>query len=163
MEASARRASAVLSEHYSPVPEPLRIGQPILLRVYIGAFGVVWCGLVAAGFLDLVPRPESLLLLGMFAFGASLTYRMFRLEVVADPSGLLIRNYYRTRRYDWSEVEDFRVGGPMLGMPFGQVIHALLVNGEVVTLDVTMRPWAFGRGAVRERYLRQLREWVGRS
>ncbi|MCA1707420.1 MAG: PH domain-containing protein [Actinobacteria bacterium] len=145
------------------MPASVRIRQPIALRVYIGVFGIGWCGFVAAGFVDLVPRPESLLLLGMFVFGASLTYRMIRLEVVADSSGLLIRNYYRTRRYDWSDVEDFRVGGPTLGMPFGKVIHALLADGEIVTLDVTMRPWAFGRGTrERERYLQQLREWAPR-
>lgn len=143
------------------VPEPLRIRQPTALRVYMGAFGIVWCGFIAGGLADLVPRPESLILLGMLAFGALLTYRMVRLEVVADASGLLIRNYYRTKRYDWSEVEDFRVGGSMLGMPRGKVIHALLVDGEVVTLDVTMRPWAFGRAIeTRDRYLRQLREWA---
>jgi len=61
------------------------------------------------------------------------------------------------------DVEDFRLG-PMLGMPFGRVIHALLANGEMVTLDVTMRPWLFGKGREqRDRYLRQLRGWVGRA
>jgi hypothetical protein len=33
-------------------------------------------------------------------------------------------------------VEDFRLG-TMMGMPFGRVIHVLLRNGEVVTLDIT--------------------------
>ena len=120
--------------------------------------------IVAVGFFGLVPRPEALIPLGMLAFGGSLTYRMFRLEVVADDAGLLIRNYYKTRRYSWAEVEEFRLGSAMLGMPFGKVIHALLANGEIVTLDVTMTPALFPRGRKRrERHLRQLQEWVGRT
>lgn len=144
--------------------EPLRIRQPTALRIYIVAFGVFWCGIVAVGFVSLVPRPEALIPLGMLMFGGSLTYRMFRLEVVADGTGLLIRNYYRTHRYHWEDVEDFRLGSPMMAMPFGKVIHALLANGEIVTLDVTMRPWLLGRGREqRDRYLRDLRKWVGRA
>jgi hypothetical protein len=146
------------------VPEPLRIHQPTALRAYIGAFGVFWCGIVAVGFFGLVPQPEALIPLGMLAFGGSLTYRMVRLEVVADDAGLLIRNYYKTRRYSWAEVEEFRLGSATLGMPFGKVIHALLANGEIVTLDVTMTPALFARGRKRrERHLRQLQEWVGRT
>jgi hypothetical protein len=146
------------------VPEPIRLRQPTALRVYIGAFGIFWCGIVAIGFVGLLPGPEALIPLGMLGFGGSLMYRSFRLEAVADDTGLLIRNYYRTRRYDWGDVEDFRLGSPMLGMPFGKVIHVLLTNGEIVTLDVTMRPWLFGRGREqRDRYLQQLREWVRRA
>ena len=146
------------------MPEPLHIREPIVLRAYIGVVGVFSCAIVAVAFVSLVPRPESLVPLGLFAFGSWLMYRMFRLEAVADESGLLIRNYYRTHRYEWRDVEDFRLGSPMLGMPFGTVIHALLANGEIVTLDVTMRPWLFRRGKEqRDRYLRQLRQWVGRA
>ena len=150
--------------HHASVSEPVRIRQPTALRVYIGAFGVFWCGMVAVGFVSLVPRPEALIPLGMLAFGGSLMYRMLRLEAVADEAVLFIRNYYKTRRHDSADVEDFRLGSPMLGMPFGKVIHVLLLDGEIVTLDVTMRPRLFGRGREqRERYLQQLREWVGRA
>lgn len=155
--------SAVHPGDTAPVPEPLRIHQPIAVRVYIGIFGVVWCGFVAAGFVSLAPHPDSLILFGMFAFGATLTYRLFRLEAVADDSGLLVRNYYRTRTYKWPEVEDFRLGSPTMGLPIGKVIHVLLANGEIMTLDVTMRPWLLRRGKQKlDGYLRQLRAWVGR-
>lgn len=83
----ARTAVAAI-RHNGHVPEPLRIRQPSALRAYIGGFGVFWCGIVAVGFLGLVPRPEALIPLGMLAFGGSLTYRMFRLEAVADDGGL---------------------------------------------------------------------------
>jgi hypothetical protein len=156
--------AAVPIRQHACVPEPLRIRQPTALRAYIGGFGVFWCVLVSVGFFGLAPRPEALIPLGMLAFGGSLTYRMFRLEAVADDGGLLIRNYYKTRRYSWGEIEDFRLGSPMLGMPFGKVIHALLVNGEIVTLDVTMMPALLGRGRKRrENHLRQLQEWVART
>jgi hypothetical protein len=51
-------------------------------------------------------------------------------------------------RFGWDEIEDFRLGHPVMVIPFGRVIHVLLWNGEVVTLDITTMHWrfAFGKG-----------------
>jgi hypothetical protein len=50
----------------------------------------------------------------------------------------------------------------MNGLPFGWVIHALLRNEEVVTLDVAAYSWslAFGAKAKREEILHRLRKWL---
>jgi hypothetical protein len=80
---------------------------------------------------------------------------------VADESGLLVRNLYRTWRLPWDEVEDFRVGQAMMGMPFGKVIHVLLRNGEVVKVEVTIKPGVFsGGGVLLEQTLQRLRPWL---
>ena len=159
----ARSSSSNTGKTVACPNEPLRIRQPIAVRVYTGVFGLIWCGFVATGFLSLVPRPESLIPLGMLVFGATLTSRLVRVEAVADDSGLLVRNYYRTRTYKWSEVEDFRLGNPTMGLPIGKVIHVLLASGEITTLDVTMRPLLLSRGKEKlDGYIRQLRAWVDR-
>jgi PH (Pleckstrin Homology) domain-containing protein len=97
-------------------------------------------------------------------FGVTFIYRIDSMKVVADESGLLIRNLLRTSRFPWGEVEGFRPGRSMMAMPFGQVIHVLLRNGEVVTADVTARPWIlFGGRARLERTLQDLRRWLPRQ
>jgi hypothetical protein len=50
-----------------------------------------------------------------------------------------------------------------MGLPIGKVIHVLLANGEITTLDVTMRPLLLSRGKRKlDGYIRQLQAWVGR-
>jgi hypothetical protein len=70
--------------------------------------------------------------------------------------------FFRTQHFRWDEVEDFRLGRVMNGLPFGWVIHALLRNEEVVTLDVAAYSWSltFGARAKREQILNRLREWL---
>lgn len=72
-----------------------------------------------------------------------------------------MRNHYRTRRYSWDEVEGFRVGTPTMGMPVGKVVHALLADGSIIALDVTMRPWLLSKSKAKlDRHLEALRAWV---
>ena len=65
-------------------------------------------------------------------------------------------------RFGWDEIEDFRLGHPVMVIPFGRVIHVLLWNGEVVTLDITTMHWAFAFGgkAKQEQVLKRLRGWL---
>lgn len=136
---------------------------PLPMRVYVGVFGIFWLGGVATGLVRMFPQPETLVLVAMLVFGATLVYRMLRLEVVANGEGLLVRNHFRTRRYGWDEVEDFRLGSPGFGLPFGKVVYVLLAGGDVTTLDVTMRWGLTGRSRDKiAAYLSALREWGGR-
>jgi hypothetical protein len=50
----------------------------------------------------------------------------------------------------------------MMSLPFGWVIHALLRNGEVATVNITANRWGFGSGGrqKREEMLRRLRGWL---
>lgn len=144
----------------------MRIRPPTALRVYTGLFGLFWCGFVLVALVATLVdrRPEALFLVFMLAFGGTLSYRMFRMEVVADVEGLLVRNYMRTKRYRWSEVEGFRLASPSFGMPFGKTIYALLTDGEMSSLDVTMQMGLLPGGRrKRDAYLTQLRQWTDQA
>jgi hypothetical protein len=82
----------------------------------------------------------------MAALGTAFILRTWSIRFVADESRLLVCNFFRTWRFRWDEVEDIRLGRPMIGMPFGRVIHVLLRNGEVVILDITTMHWGFAFG-----------------
>jgi hypothetical protein len=145
------------------VGQPVEIRVPIAVRVYGVCFGLLWVGFLIVGITR--SEPSQIPFAGFMAiFGVAFIYRIDGIKVVADESGLLVRNIFSTSRFRWGEVEDFRLGRSMMGMPFGQVIHVLLRNGEVVTADVTMRPWImFGGRAKLERTLQELRRWRPRQ
>jgi hypothetical protein len=77
----------------------------------------------------------------MVAFGVGFTSRMAMVKLQVDESGVVVRNFIRTWRFDGSENEDFRLGRAAVGQLFGQVIHVLLRNGEVVTADASWASW----------------------
>jgi hypothetical protein len=101
----------------------------------------------------------------LIVIGVAVGIRSVSLKCVADESGLLVRNLLGTRRFGWGEVEDFRWGRPVMGVPFGRVIYALLRNGEVVALDISASYWTFpfGRRPSPEQLLQRLREWLPRQ
>jgi hypothetical protein len=137
------------------------IRQPAAMRIYFVFFGLLWVGAL------LVPNgirsgSDALLILLVGVVGVAFIARIASLRVLADESGLHVRNFFRTQHFPWEEIEDFRLGRPMSGLPFGWVIHVLLTNEEVVTLDVTASNWslAFGGREKREQVLNTLREWL---
>jgi hypothetical protein len=118
--------------------EPIEFRQPAPVRIYFVCFALLWVGsLVAFG----IRSPsDALITVLVSAIGVAFIIRIWSVKFVADESGLVVRNFFRTLRLGWGEVEDFRLG-TMMGMPFGRVIHVLLRNGEVVTLDITASHW----------------------
>jgi hypothetical protein len=93
----------------------------------------------------------------MLGLGESIVFLVLRLAVIADETGLVVRNNFGTEQLRWSEVEDFRVGAAR----GGQMIHVLLRTGEFLPLDVTLRPALFGRGRRKlNSYLSALRAWL---
>ncbi len=142
--------------------QPIEIRLPIAIRIYGACFGLVWVGFLIAAITS-SKASEIPFAAFMAIFGAAFIYRFVGVWIVADESGLLIRNLYRTWRFRWDEVDDFRLGRPM-AMPFGQVIHVLLRNGEVVTADVTASSWTLFSGRAKlERTLQELRRWLSRQ
>lgn len=139
--------------------EPIEFRQPAALRIYAVCFGIFWVGsLLWFG----VRSPSDLLITALFiVVGLAIIAANTSIKFVADESALHVRNFVRMQHFRWDEVEDFRLGRPAWG-PFGYVIHALLRNGEVVTLSVTASHWgfAFGGKAKREQLLQSLREWL---
>jgi hypothetical protein len=119
----------------------------LAVRVYVVVFTCFWCGSVFAGLIAAAAHgsPAVLILLLVVAFGLTLGYRIFRLSVALGSQDLLVRNFYRTRRIVRAEVEGFRQGA-LSQQPFTRGIYVLLRDGTVFPLDVTARPYFFGRG-----------------
>jgi hypothetical protein len=140
--------------------QPVVIRTPLLLRMYVIGFMAFWVGAVFS--FPIASPSDALLVTVMVAFGVAFASRMAMVKLQVDESGLLVRNLVRTWRFDRAEVEDFRLGRDAMGLPFGQVIHVLLRNGEVVTADASWASWGFlfGGRAKREEVLLRLREWL---
>jgi apolipoprotein N-acyltransferase len=131
-------------------------------RIYIICFSLLWIGLSTA---SMIASPYNTpIAMILIAIGLAFGIRITSLGFVADESGLLVRNFFQTRQFGWGEVEDFR-WGRLMGMPFGQVIYALLRDGELVSLDISTSYWGvpFGRRPKMEQMLQRLREWLPRQ
>lgn len=132
------------------------------MRIYVAVFSTVWCGFVLFGFVAalLDGSAVALIPLGMFAFGATLAYRLLSLSVVATEEELIIRNYLSTRRLPRGQVESFRIGSPSMGS-FGKAVMVLLRDDTVVSMDATARPFR-GLGGQRQldAAITRLREWL---
>jgi hypothetical protein len=142
------------------VRQPVEIRQPAAIRIYVVAFILFWVGALVWGG---IPSPFDVpILVFMATSGLALAARIQMLKLVADDSGLLVRNLFRSWRFRWAEVEDFRLGTPAMGMPFGQVIHVLLRNGDVIAVDITASNWGLlFRGKTKlDQLLKRLREWL---
>lgn len=140
--------------------QAIEIRQPAAVRIYVVAFTVFSVAVLVWGG---IPSPvDALILVFMAAFIVALAARIQMLKLVADDSGLLVRNFFRSWRFKWAEVEDFRLGTPPMGMPFGRAIHVLLRNGEVIAVDVSASNWGllFGGKTKHEQLLKRLREWL---
>jgi len=142
--------------------QPVEMRQPMAARIYIICFSLLWIGLSTA---SMIASPYNTpIAMILIAIGLAFGIRITSLGFVADESGLLVRNFFQTRQFGWGEVEDFR-WGRLMGMPFGQVIYALLRNGELVSLDISASYWGvpFGRRPKMEQMLQRLREWLPRQ
>src|SRR6266545_6705568 len=69
------------------------IRPPLIQRVFVLVFFLVWCGAVATGFVVAVAHgsPAAIFLAIMLAFGATLGYRMLRMCVEVHGNELLVR------------------------------------------------------------------------
>ena len=76
------------------VRQPIEIRQPAAVRIYVVAFTVFSVGLLVWGG---IPSPvDVLILVFMAAFIVALAARIQMLKLVADDSGLLVRNFFRS-------------------------------------------------------------------
>ena len=136
---------------------------PRAVRIYVCAFGALWCSFVAlALFASVVARTAAALIpLGMLAFGGYFFYRTLRMGVVTSADEMLVRNWWRTWRVRRRDIEDFRIGGAGPMVMFGKSIYALLADGTILPLDVLARPMFFSFWGRRlNTALAQLKAWA---
>jgi hypothetical protein len=141
------------------------IRLPKAVRIYTSVFVVIWCAgvLTAAVVIAVHGSPAAIVPVIMFAFGATIGARTFRMSVAFGADVLIVRNFIRTRTLRREEIEAFR-SGAVSYQPFGRTIYALLRDGSVFPLDVASRPYRLGRGRSKlEERLAMLRGWLNQT
>lgn len=125
------------------------IRQPVFLRGYSFAFGALWFALLTYAVVRGAAHGSGAMfvLLFMLVVGLLVPYRMARMSVIGDGDSLTVRNRWLTKHLRSSDIEGFRLGRSAYGMPGVSVIHALLADGTILTLDVTMAPTLFSRAS----------------
>lgn len=126
------------------------------LRLYIIVFATFWIGSLVWIMIDengtapFVPLIMSLV-------GALFFVRFFGLAMEVGSEGVVVRNLLRTLRLPWERVDGFRVQrGLGFGSPLGRTVSLLFDGDDAITVDATMRSWAFTGGH------RQVQEMVTR-
>jgi len=105
----------------STMREPTEIRQPVAMRIYLLLFSLLFVGTVLVP--DGVGSGSDVVLIPVFlVVGVAFFGRIASLRALADESGLHVRNFVRTQHFQWDELEDFRLGRPMISLPFGWVI-----------------------------------------
>ncbi len=136
----------------SNVERSYRITTGTGLRLYLFVFGAIWIGILIEIMLH-AESPARYLPLVMILLGCLWFSRIFGLVVDVSPTGIEVRNLFRTIRLPWERIDGFRVQRSLgFGFPLGRAV-SLLVDGEdAITLDATMRSWAStgGHQQVRE-------------
>ena len=142
-----RRRSGMMSDVGS-----YRITTGTGLRLYIIVFAAIWIGILMEIMLH-AKGPARYLPLVIILLGCLWFSRIFGLVVEVSSNGIVVRNLFRTIRCPWERIDGFRVQrGLGFGSPLGRTVSLLLDGGDALTLDATMRSWAFtgGHDAVRE-------------
>jgi Bacterial PH domain len=120
----------------------------VFAAIWIGS--LVWIMVGEDGESWFVPLIMSLV-------GALFFVRFFGLAVEVGPEGVVVRNLLRTLRLPWEQIDGFRVQrGLGFGSPLGRTASLLFDTDDALTIDATMRSWAFTGGH------RQVQEMVAR-
>jgi hypothetical protein len=142
----------------------VRIESTWQRRASVVAFGVVWTtvlvGLLNIRLIHGLQPVEWLVAVAVFATLLLVWVRFYRVVVVAEPAGLLIRNTFSTRRFRWDDIERFEIDEPDSPLdPWQIVCHRR--SGRKVVLEATRRVNLSPRSrqAV-ETYLRDLQAWL---
>lgn len=122
----------------------VRVQQPVENTVTVGAFTVATSAVLLVALTQTSPGVGSLVGIAVLLALWLYAYRVLRVVAVADDEGLLVRDWLTTHRYDWSEVEGFRLGSSARSC--GKGIDVMLHRGETRTLEASFGRWWLGRG-----------------
>jgi hypothetical protein len=137
------------------VDRSYRITLGIGLRLYIAVFATIWIGSLM--WIVVGEDASWAIPLIMSLAGALFFVRFFGLAAEVGPEGVVVRNLLRTHRLPWERIDGFRVQrGLGIGSPLGRTATVLHDTDEALTIDATMRSWAFTGGH------RQVQEIVAR-
>jgi cell division protein FtsW (lipid II flippase) len=131
-------------------------GAVLALLIVYGFFAA----LMAAG---AVTHGSPLALLPITAFiavPAGIGWRWARMAVIADATGLTVRNLMTTHHVARRRVRDFRLGGSRFEYP-GRAIRVVVEDGSTIVLAATGR--YYRQTPEHEAQLAALRNWLRRS
>jgi hypothetical protein len=137
---------------------------PLALRIYGIAFGVVWCGVLAAGTVSgaVAGSLGALVPLAMLIVGGTFLVRMNLQSVRINGSTVIVRNILSTRRIDRADVEGVRLGRAHWPQAIGTAVILLTTDNRLVCIDVTHHSGILLGGRQRaEAVATDLRSWAG--
>ena len=138
------------------------IRQPLFIRGYSFAFGAIWFAFLTSALVRGTAHGSgtTFVLLLMLVVGLLIPYRVTRMSVIGEGDTFTVRNQWLTKRLRSSDIEGFRLGRSSFG-PGVSAIHALLTDGTILTLDVTMAPTLFPSSKRKQaERLTRLRVWL---
>lgn len=114
----------------------VHLRPPVPVRIYAGAFLLLWIVACAFGFIKALPNFSAVIPLAMLVGGSVFCWRVASVMARSEGSTLLVRNVYRTRRIPAADITEVRTGtSPM--QPFGRTVF-VVTNSEALALDVGM-------------------------
>jgi len=132
-------------------------------RIYAYTFSALWLGFFGAVVISNLADgrsvgPGAVVVVALFvAPAAFLAVTMHRVSIRSEGSVLVVRGQVSTRRYDASEIEDFRTA-TLGGRP--ACIFLAMHDGRLIQLSLTSQTfWGVGRARVDERQA-TLRSWL---
>jgi hypothetical protein len=148
--------------HDAGVEGSYRITLGTGLRLYILVFAAVWIGSLLLISREQGVPPSIPLIVSLV--GALFFVRFFTLAAEVGPDGIVVRNLHRTMRLPWERIDGFRVQrGLGFGSPLGRTVSLLFDGDHAITVDATMRSWAFtgGHRHVQEMVAKLQASWEG--
>ena len=127
----------------STSPAAFAIRPPTWTRVYFGLFMIVWAGLLVWIAVPLLRRGDPLLVgvVVMLLLGSLFVWRVAGVRAFVDGDRLIVRNTFRTVRFDRNAVDRVAVGKPSSSpMQVGRGIVLLDRDGGLTSIDASAVP-----------------------
>jgi hypothetical protein len=119
---------------------PVVLEAPLAMRIYAGLFGLAFFVVLALNAFATAKVHLSAIPVVLVVVGDLVCFRIFRTALVANDRGLIVRNYFRTYRYRWSDVADFRLDAPASRLD-GWEMSVVTKGGKSIRLDALRRPF----------------------
>lgn len=119
---------------------PVHLTASVAQRIYAGVFGVAFFVLLVLNAVSVHKVRLSAVPLVLVCLGDLVCLRIFAVALIADQRGLVVRNYLRTYRLRWVDVEDVRLEAPPSRLE-GWDLSVVRTGGRAIRVDAVRRPF----------------------
>ena len=139
----------------------LRLRPPLWARTWVVVFPVLMGVVLLSGLLPLRGNPGWPLRIALLAFGAALSWRLFRLAAIGTSDGrLVVRNHWGDRTVERGDITSVEIASTHTG-PSNVAVRLGLRDGTALPLHVTEVPFRGGPfGRKLEREAAAVQAWV---